>query len=88
MSLLPKFESIFSIVATLSMIQYKLENEIVTKVPEKLVIATIKPLVCYLIVKVDYVNLFLISKLMVLGIKFEVSKQICFANDSPAKPRR
>lgn len=53
---------------------------------EKLVIAATNLLMCYLIVEVDYANLFLVNKLIVLGIKFEVLGEIGFANDSSAKP--
>ena len=41
--------------------QYKFENKAMGKVPEKLVIAATNPLVCYLIVKVDHANPFLVS---------------------------
>ena len=84
----PKLESIFSIVAAFDTMQYEFKNGAVIKVPEKLVIAVTNPLVCYLIVKVDYADLFLVSKLIVLGIKFEVPKKTGFANDSLANPGR
>lgn len=60
----------------------------VTEVPKKLVIAMTNPLVCYLNVKVDYTNPFLVSKLIVLGIKFKVFRETSFVNNSLAKPRR
>lgn len=88
MSSSPKLESIFSIVAALDTMQYEFENGAVMEVPEKLVIAATNPLVCYLIVEVDYADPFLVSKLIVLGIKFEVPGETGFANDSPAKPGR
>lgn len=62
--------------------QYKFENRAVAKVPEKLIIAAINPLVCYLMIKIDYTNLFLVSKLIILDIKFEDSRKTGFANDS------
>lgn len=62
--------------------QYKFENRAVAKVPKKLIIAAINPLVCYLMIKIDYTNLFLVSKLIILDIKFEDSRETGFANDS------
>ena len=88
MSSSPKLESIFSIVAALDMMQYEFENRAVIEVPEKPVIAATNLLVCYLIVEVDYADPLLVSKLIVLGIKFEVPGKTGFANDSPAKPGR
>lgn len=52
--------------------QYKIENRTVLGVPKTLVIAAINPLVYYLIVKVSYAGLLLITKLIFIGIKFEV----------------
>lgn len=86
MSLLPKLKSIFSIVTVCGIMQYKFENRAVTKVPKKLVIAATNLLVCYLIVEINYADPFLVSKLIVLGIKFEVSRETNFINDNPAKP--
>lgn len=59
-----------------------------TKMPEKLIIIATNLLIYHLIVKVDYANLFLISKLIVLGIEFEIPKETSFANDSSAKPEK
>lgn len=59
-----------------------------TKVSEKLVIAITNPLIYYLIIEVDYVNLFLVNKLIILGIEFEVLEETCFTNVSLVKPRR
>lgn len=59
-----------------------------TKVPEKLVIAITNPLICYLIIEVDYINLFLVNKLIILGIEFEVLEETCFTNVSLVKLRR
>lgn len=88
MCLSPKLKSIFSIVAVLATIQYEFKNKAVAEIPEKLEIAATNPLVWYLIVKIDYGNLFVVNKLIVFGIKFEVSGETNFVNDSPAKPRR
>ena len=88
MSLLPKLESIFSKIAAPSTMQYEFENGVVTEVSEKLVIAAMNLLVYYLIIKVDYADPFLVSKLIVLGIKFEVFGEAGFANESRAKPGR
>lgn len=49
MTLLPKIESIFSIVTIFDKIEYKFENRIVLEVLEKLVIIATNPLVYYLI---------------------------------------
>lgn len=68
--------------------QYEFKNGVMMKMSEKLVIAAINPLECYLIIKIDYINLFLVNKLIVLGIEFEVPKGIGFANDSLVKPRK
>ena len=59
-----------------------------TEVLEKLVIAATNSLVCYLIVEVDYANPFLVSKLIILGIKFKVPGKTSFVNNTPAKPGR
>ena len=56
--------------------------------PENLIIVATNLLVCYLIVEVDYANPFLVSKVIVLSIKFEVPGKTSFANDSPVKPER
>lgn len=48
-------------------------------------IATTNPLVCYLIIKISYVNLLLITKLIVLGIEFNVFEETSFASDGIAK---
>lgn len=68
--------------------QYEFENRVVTKVLEKLIIAATNPLICYLIIEIDYVNPFLISKLIVLSIKFKVFGETSFANNSLAKHKR
>lgn len=88
MFLLLKLESSISIVAAFGKIQYKFKNKIVTEVLEKLVIAVTNLLVCYLIVKVDYANPFLVNKLIVLGIEFHVSGKTSFANNSLVKLKR
>lgn len=86
--LLPKLKINFSIITTLGTIQYEFKNEIVMEMPEKFVIAMTNPLICYLIAKIDYTILFMVSKLIILGIKFEVLGETNFANNSPAKPGR
>lgn len=88
MFLISKLESIFSIIAALNTVQYEFKNGVVTEVPEELVIAVTNLLVYYLIVKVDYIEPFLVSKLIVLGIKFEVSGETSFGNNNLAKPER
>lgn len=68
--------------------QYKFENEVVLKVPKKLMIVATNLQICYLIIKISYANLLLITKLIILGIKFKIFKEISFANDCIAKLRR
>lgn len=72
MSLLPKIESIFSIVVVFDKMKYKFENRAVLEVPDKLVIVVTNLLICYIIVKVSYARLLLITKLMFISIEFEV----------------
>lgn len=68
--------------------QYEFKNRMVAKIPEKLIIVAKNPLICYLIVMVDYANPFLVNKLIILSIKIKVSRKTSFANDSLVKPRR
>lgn len=68
--------------------QYEFKNRMMAKIPEKLVIAAKNPLICYLIVKIDYANPFLVNKLIILSIKIKVFRKTSFANDSLVKPRR
>lgn len=65
--------------------QYEFKNKALMEVTKNLVIAATNLLVCYLIARVDYANSFLVSKLIILGIKFEVPRETNFANDSQAK---
>lgn len=58
------------------------------EVPEKLVIATTNPLVCYLIIKVSYARPLLITKLIFIGIEFKVSGKASCTYNSSAKPRK
>ncbi len=88
MSSLPKIESIFSIVTILDKMKYKFKNRVVLEVLEKLVIAATNPLVYYLIVKVSYVRLLLITKLIFIGIEFEVLREASYIYDSLVKPGR
>ncbi len=85
MSLSPKMETIFFIVAPLDKMEYEFENGAVLEVPEKLVIALINLLVYYLIVKVSCTRRLLITKLMFIGIKFEVSGKASYSYDGLAK---
>lgn len=68
--------------------QYKFENVKVTEMPKNLVIVATNPLICYLIIKVDYVNFFLGNKLIVLSIEFKVFGETSFANERPVKPAK
>ncbi len=88
MSSLPKIESIFSIIAIFDKMEYEFKNGAVLEVPKKLVAAVTNPLICYLIVKVSYTRLLLITKLMFIGIEFEVSREASCSYNGPAKPGR
>ncbi len=88
MSLLPKMESIFSIVTALDKIEYEFKNGAVLEVPEKLLITATNPLICYFIVKVSYARPLLITKLMFIGIEFEVPREASCTYDGPTKPGR
>lgn len=79
----------FSIVATFYIIQNKFNNRVVLKMLKKLVIAMTNTLICYMIVEVCYTNLCLISKLIILGIKFKISsRKTSFANYNIVKLKR
>lgn len=65
--------------------EYEIENGVISEVSKKLVIIATNPLVCYLIVKVSYTNLLLITKLIVLDIESKVFGEANFANNSTAK---
>lgn len=58
------------------------------EVPKKLVIAATNQLVYYLIVKVSYARLLLITKLMFMGIEFEVLKEASCTYNGSVKPRK
>lgn len=66
--------------------QDEFKNETVLEMPEKFVIITTNPLVCYLIVEVSYTNSLLITKWIILGIELKIPKETSFAIDSIAKP--
>lgn len=84
----PKLELIFSIIIALNTKQYKFENGVMIKVLKKLIIAATNLLIYYLIFEIDYNNFFLVSKLIVLGIKFKIFDKIEFINNGSAKPGR
>ncbi len=88
MFLSSKMKSIFSIVVTLNKMKYEFKNGVILKVSEKLVIAATNPLMCYLIIQVNYAKLLLITKLMFIGIEFEFPREASYTYDGPAKPRR
>lgn len=88
MFLLPKTESMFSIITALDKIEYEFKNRVVFEMPEKLVIVVTNPLVCYLIVKMIYARLLLIIMLMFISIKFEVPGEAIYTYDGPTKPGR
>lgn len=53
---------------------------------EKLIIIAINLLICYLIIKINYAKLLLITKLIFIDIKFEVSKETNCIYDGFVKP--
>lgn len=61
------------------MMQYEFKNGAVLKIPEKFVIIAINLWVCYLIVNIGDIKLLPISKLMVIGIEFEILRKKRFA---------
>lgn len=58
----------------------------ILKIPDKLVIVASNPLVCYLIVKVSYAKLLLINKPIIIGIKFEILRELSYIYDSLTTP--
>lgn len=60
----------------------------VLKVLEKLVIAMINLLFCYLIIKMSYTKLLLMNKLIIIGIKYNISRKICYIYGILIKPGR
>lgn len=88
MSLLPKIKSIFFIIVIRDKIKYKFKNRVILKVPAKHIIATTNMLVYYLIVKVSYVRLLLISKLIFIGVEFEVLRKTSWTYNGPTKLER
>lgn len=52
MAFSPKLDAIFAILKGFGIIRCEFKNSVVSKIANKLVIATTNPLVCYLIVKV------------------------------------
>lgn len=85
MSSLSKIKTIFSIIVAFDKIKYKFENGAVLRLSKKLVIAATNPLVCYLIVKVSYVGLLLITNLILIGIEFEFFGEASCTYDGPIK---
>lgn len=81
-------KSIFSIITTINTIEYEFKNGVVLEIPKKLVIMTMNLLICYLIVKIDYAKLLLITKLIFIGIEFEVFGEASCTYDGLAKLQR
>lgn len=81
-------KSIIFIVTTFGKMQYEFENKIILKVPKKLIIIVINPLICYLITEVSYIKQLLIIKLIFISIKFEFLNKISYTYDSSVKPRK
>lgn len=68
--------------------QYKVENRAISKMTKKLVNNITNPLIYYLIMKISYANFWLITKLIILGIKFKVPKKISCGNNGKAKRQK
>lgn len=73
---------IVSIAVTFGKIQYEFGNRVILKVLKKLVIAVTNPFICYLIAEVNYVKLLPITKLILIGIKFEIPREVSYTYDS------
>lgn len=87
-SLSPKIELFFSIITVLDKIKYGFKNRAMLEMPKKFGIIVTNSLVCYLIVKVSYAKLLLITKQMFISIKFEVLEEVCYTYGNLAKFRR
>lgn len=68
--------------------KYEFGNRMMLEVLEKLIIVARNLLGCYLIVKVSYAIILLITKLMFIGIEFEVFGIASCSYDGLAKPGR
>lgn len=88
MSLLPKIKSIFPTIAVLDKIEYKFENGVVLEVPAKLVMIVTYLLVYYIIDKVSYARLLLITKQMFISIEFEGFGKANYTYKDSVKSRR
>lgn len=64
------------------------ENKVVLEMPKKLIIAVTNPLVCYLIIGVNYTRLLLINKLIFINIKFEISRETSYTYNDLTKSRK
>lgn len=60
----------------------------VLKVPEKLIIMTTNLLLCYLIIKIGYIDPLLIIKLIFINIKFQISGKARYTYNGLAKPKK
>lgn len=86
--LLSKLESIFPNINVFDKMQYEFKNRAISKLPKKFIIVVINPLIYYLIIKVSYIYLLFITKLIISDVKFKVSKETNFTNNSIVKYRR
>lgn len=65
---------------------YKFNNRAVLEIPKNFIITITNPLVYYLIIKMNYIALLLITKLMFISIEFEIFRETSCTYDGSAKP--
>lgn len=83
----PKLDFLFSIIGTLSKMEYKFKNRVVLELPKKFIIVMTNPLAYYLIIKVGYTKRLLINKLILIYLKFEFSQKTNYIYDDSTKPK-
>lgn len=54
--------------------QFEFENKVILKILEKLIIEIINLLIYYLIIEINNIKLLLITKFIILDIKYKISK--------------
>lgn len=70
------------------MMQFEFKNRVVLKASEKLIIAIINFFIYYLIIEINNTNLLLITKLIILDIKYEIFKNTNIINNNVIKFER
>ena len=84
----PKLKSIFLIIAIFKKMQYKFKNKVVIEVLQKFIIVITNLLICNLIIKVSYIRSLLNIKLILIGLKLEILKNISYTYYNSIKPKR